>query len=216
MKLITRDELRRKIERGDEFKLVMTLSALAYCAKHIPNSCYFETITEALADLDPAEAIVVYCVDVHCGREHLGVRAPRASRLQPRAPLRRRYRRLGRGGLSTRERPARAARRSIARRTVTTTNDAAPEARTDEDLGRVGVMAKTIERLVVGAAVTVARRVIGALLVVTGAVWLGQGLDLIQGSSMTGSTFWAVVGGACVVAGLGLLSWPWRQAGGRR
>jgi len=60
-------------------------------------------------------------------------------------------------------------------------------------------------------AVTVARRVIGGLLFVTGAVWLGQGLDLIQGSSMTGSTFWAVVGAACIVAGLGLLSWPWRQ-----
>jgi hypothetical protein len=53
--------------------------------------------------------------------------------------------------------------------------------------------------------------VIGGLLVVTGAVWLGQGLGLIHGSSMTGSTFWAVVGVACVVAGLGLLSWPWRQ-----
>jgi hypothetical protein len=59
--------------------------------------------------------------------------------------------------------------------------------------------------------VTVARRVIGAVLFVTGAVWLGQGLDLIQGSSMTGSTFWAVVGTVCIVAGLGLLSWPWRQ-----
>ena len=47
---------------------------------------------------------------------------------------------------------------------------------------------------------------------VTGAVWLGQGLDLIQGSSMTGSTFWAVAGAVCVVAGLGLLSWPWREA----
>lgn len=58
---------------------------------------------------------------------------------------------------------------------------------------------------------TVARRVIGGVLVVIGAVWVGQGLDLIKGSSMTGSTFWAVVGGACIVAGLGLLSWPWRQ-----
>jgi hypothetical protein len=47
--------------------------------------------------------------------------------------------------------------------------------------------------------------------VVTGAVWLGQGLGLIHGSFMSGSTFWAVVGAACVVAGLGLLSWPWRQ-----
>jgi hypothetical protein len=59
---------------------------------------------------------------------------------------------------------------------------------------------------------TIARRVIGALLVLTGAVWLGQGLNLIQGSSMTGSTFWATVGGVCVVAGIGLLGWPWRQA----
>jgi hypothetical protein len=60
--------------------------------------------------------------------------------------------------------------------------------------------------------VTVTRRVIGGLLVVVGAVWLGQGLGLIHGSSMTGSNFWAAVGGVCVVAGLGLLSWPWRQA----
>jgi hypothetical protein len=58
---------------------------------------------------------------------------------------------------------------------------------------------------------TIARRIVGAVLVLTGAVWIGQGLDLIQGSSMTGSTFWAAVGGICVVAGLGLLSWPWRQ-----
>jgi hypothetical protein len=58
---------------------------------------------------------------------------------------------------------------------------------------------------------TIARRILGALLVVTGGVWIGQGTGLIQGSSMTGSTFWAVVGALCVVAGLGLLSWPWRQ-----
>jgi hypothetical protein len=62
---------------------------------------------------------------------------------------------------------------------------------------------------------TIARRIVGAVLVVTGAVWLGQGLNLIQGSFMTGSTFWAVVGGACVVTGLGLLGWPWRQPRGQ-
>lgn len=60
---------------------------------------------------------------------------------------------------------------------------------------------------------TVARRILGGLLFLTGVVWLGQGLNLIHGSSMTGSTFWAAMGGACVVAGLGLLSWPWRQPG---
>jgi hypothetical protein len=58
--------------------------------------------------------------------------------------------------------------------------------------------------------VTVARRVLGALLFLTGVVWLGQGLNLIHGSSMTGSTFWAAVGGACIAAGLALLGWPWR------
>ncbi len=62
---------------------------------------------------------------------------------------------------------------------------------------------------------TVARRIVGAVLVLTGAVWIGQGLDLIAGSSMTGSTFWAVTGAVCVVVGLGLLGWPWRQAHGQ-
>jgi hypothetical protein len=60
--------------------------------------------------------------------------------------------------------------------------------------------------------VIIARRVVGALLVVAGAVWFGQGTKLIGGSSMTGSTFWAIVGALCVIAGLGLLSWPWRQS----
>ena len=58
---------------------------------------------------------------------------------------------------------------------------------------------------------TIARRILGALLVLTGVVWMGQGLRLISGSSMTGSTFWAVVGALCVAGGLFLLGWPWRQ-----
>lgn len=58
---------------------------------------------------------------------------------------------------------------------------------------------------------TLARRIVGALLVVTGAIWIGQGLDLIQGSSMTGSSFWAIAGGLCFLCGVALLGWPWRQ-----
>jgi 3-mercaptopyruvate sulfurtransferase SseA len=64
--LITREELRAKLDRGERFKLVMTLSAHAYGAKHIPTSLYFDTINEALAALDPEEEIVVYCADVPC------------------------------------------------------------------------------------------------------------------------------------------------------
>jgi hypothetical protein len=56
---------------------------------------------------------------------------------------------------------------------------------------------------------TIARRIVGALLALTGAVWLGQGLRLIQGSSMTGSTFWAVMGAVCLGGGVLLLGWPW-------
>jgi hypothetical protein len=60
--------------------------------------------------------------------------------------------------------------------------------------------------------VIIARRVIGALLCLTGLVWIGQGADFLQGSSMTGSTFWAVMGAVCVVAGLALLGWPWHRS----
>jgi glucose dehydrogenase len=58
---------------------------------------------------------------------------------------------------------------------------------------------------------TVVRRIVGALLAIIGVVFLGQGLQLIQGSSMTGSTFWAVVGAVLLGGGLFLLGWPWRQ-----
>lgn len=54
------------------------------------------------------------------------------------------------------------------------------------------------------------RRVIGALVALTGLVWIGQGTTLIQGSSMTGSTFWAVMGAVCLGIGIFLLGWPWR------
>lgn len=67
-------------------------------------------------------------------------------------------------------------------------------------------------RSCVCSCVTIARRTLGAVLGVVGAVWVGQGTQLIHGSSMTGSTFWAIVGALCVIAGLGLLSWPWRQS----
>jgi rhodanese-related sulfurtransferase len=66
MKLIARDKLWEKLERGDEFKLVMTLSALAYQAKHIPTSLHFETAEDMIDALDPGEEIIVYCADLHC------------------------------------------------------------------------------------------------------------------------------------------------------
>ena len=58
---------------------------------------------------------------------------------------------------------------------------------------------------------TIVRRVVGAVLSLTGVVWIGQGANLIQGSSMTGSAFWAVMGAVCLVAGVVLLGWPWHR-----
>lgn len=50
--------------------------------------------------------------------------------------------------------------------------------------------------------------VLGALLVLIGAVWTLQGANVLPGSVMTGSRFWLVVGLVCVVAGAVLL---WRS-----
>lgn len=44
MKLISREELKQKLDRGDDFKLVMALGEWAYLAKHIPGSLHFNTI----------------------------------------------------------------------------------------------------------------------------------------------------------------------------
>ena len=66
MNTITREDLHRKLERHEEFKLVMTLSGFAYETKHIPGSLHFETVDAALAALDPDDEIVVYCADVYC------------------------------------------------------------------------------------------------------------------------------------------------------
>jgi hypothetical protein len=49
-------------------------------------------------------------------------------------------------------------------------------------------------------------RIVGLLLVLIGAVWALQGVGVIGGSSMTGSTMWLVIGIVLVVAGIALAS----------
>jgi len=48
------------------------------------------------------------------------------------------------------------------------------------------------------------RRTIAIVLVVVGSVWFFQGVGVIEGSFMTGEAVWAVIGAACVLAGLAL------------
>ena len=51
----------------------------------------------------------------------------------------------------------------------------------------------------------VAGRVIGLLMVVLGAIWFLQGINVLPGSFMTGQKQWAVYGGLLWAAGLALL-----------
>jgi hypothetical protein len=45
---------------------------------------------------------------------------------------------------------------------------------------------------------------VGALLVVVGAVWFLQGIDVLGGSGMSGKTLWAVIGPLVAVGGAAL------------
>jgi hypothetical protein len=47
--------------------------------------------------------------------------------------------------------------------------------------------------------------IIGALAVLVGGVWIGQGAGFIKGSFMTGSPTWLAIGLLCVVVGLFLI-----------
>ena len=49
-------------------------------------------------------------------------------------------------------------------------------------------------------------RVVGVLLVLLGAVWALQGVGVIGGSAMTGSTMWLVIGLVLVVVGVALVT----------
>lgn len=49
-------------------------------------------------------------------------------------------------------------------------------------------------------------RAIGVVMIVVGAVWLLQGIGVAQGSVMTGSSMWAVIGVA-VLAGGAVVLW---------
>src|SRR6266581_6156274 len=66
MKTISREELKQKLDREENFRLVMALAEWAYQAKHIPGSIHFTTMREALHSLNKEDEIVVYCSDANC------------------------------------------------------------------------------------------------------------------------------------------------------
>ena len=50
------------------------------------------------------------------------------------------------------------------------------------------------------------RIAIGVVLIVVGAIWIGQGFGWIHGSFMTGEAVWAVIGAVAVAVGVWLVT----------
>ena len=66
MRTINHEELKQKLDRQENFRLVMALGKWECHAKHIPGSLQFATMPEALASLNKEDEIVVYCSDETC------------------------------------------------------------------------------------------------------------------------------------------------------
>jgi rhodanese-related sulfurtransferase len=66
MKLISSKELIEKLDRGDDFKLVMTFHEGAFRAKHIPGSVNVYSEESAKGVIEPSDEIVIYCVNEIC------------------------------------------------------------------------------------------------------------------------------------------------------
>ncbi|MDP9261234.1 MAG: hypothetical protein M3O89_04595 [Actinomycetota bacterium] len=58
--------------------------------------------------------------------------------------------------------------------------------------------------------------VVGGLAVLVGVVFIGQGVNVIHGSSMSGHGGYAGLGAVVLVIGLGLVLWAWRLRGHRK
>ena len=66
MELISREELKEKLDRKDDFKLAMVLGDWQFRAMHIPGSLNISApeIAHELLDLD--DEVVVYCSNPAC------------------------------------------------------------------------------------------------------------------------------------------------------
>lgn len=66
MRIISRQKLKEKIDKGEKFKLVFVLGEWHYRAKHIPGSIHLESPDKASEHLNPNDEIVVYCASITC------------------------------------------------------------------------------------------------------------------------------------------------------
>ena len=66
METISQDELRAKLDRRDDFKLVMVYHEVVFQSRHIPGSINVPDPRDVLTTLKPEEEIVLYCSDAGC------------------------------------------------------------------------------------------------------------------------------------------------------
>ncbi|MFW9785554.1 MAG: rhodanese-like domain-containing protein [Candidatus Heimdallarchaeota archaeon] len=66
MNLITCEELKMKLDRKDNFKLVFTLGEWHFKAMHIPGSINIDSPEKVVNQLDKLDDIVVYCASESC------------------------------------------------------------------------------------------------------------------------------------------------------
>jgi rhodanese-related sulfurtransferase len=78
MDLIGREELREKLDRRDDFKLVMVLGEWEYRVKRISGSLRVSTPQEGFEALDPEEEIVLYDSGPSCPASRMACRFLRA------------------------------------------------------------------------------------------------------------------------------------------
>ena len=76
---ISRDELKAKLDRGDVFKLVMTLHEWAFNETHIPGSINVTSPSLAAQELSVDDEIVVFCSDEACVASQIAYRALKES-----------------------------------------------------------------------------------------------------------------------------------------
>lgn len=65
MNLISREELKAKLDRGDDFKLLMVMDEWAFKSQHIPGSIQESQPAQA-SWLQKDDEIVVYCTGGTC------------------------------------------------------------------------------------------------------------------------------------------------------
>jgi rhodanese-related sulfurtransferase len=78
MELIDIQELKQKLDGGEDFKLVMTLGEWEYRISHIPGSLRVSTVEEALEALDPYDEIVLYDSGPPCTASRMASRILKA------------------------------------------------------------------------------------------------------------------------------------------